>query len=113
MDQENLAPFDDFLDLVAALLRFRPAHLQFLAVVAAEDFDGGMFGRHRLFLDRLFDGFTLLGEQRFAVGDRNLVIIRVDFVERQETVTVAAEIDERRLQRRLDARHFGQIDVTF
>ena len=36
----------------------------------------------------------------------------MDFRERQEAVAVAAVIDEGRLQRRLDARDLGEIDVT-
>jgi hypothetical protein len=55
---------------------------------------------------------VLLGHQRLPVGDRDAVIVRVDFVEREEPVTVAAELDERRLQRRLDARHAREIDVA-
>src|SRR6185437_598243 len=51
-------------------------------------------------------------DQRLPVGDGDLVVIRVDFRKRQEAVTVAAIIDERRLQRRLNARDLGEIDVT-
>ena len=36
----------------------------------------------------------------------------MDFAERQEAVAVAAVVDERRLQRRLDARDLGEIDVA-
>ena len=36
----------------------------------------------------------------------------MDFRERQEAVAVAAVIDEGRLQRRLDARDLGEIDVA-
>ena len=53
-----------------------------------------------------------LGDQRLPVGDRDLVIVRMDFRERQEAVAVAAIVDKGRLQRRLDARDFGEIDVT-
>ena len=53
-----------------------------------------------------------LGEQRLPVGDRNLIVVGMDFGERQEAVAVAAVIDERRLQRRFDARDLGEIDVT-
>src|ERR1044071_6897728 len=53
-----------------------------------------------------------LGEQRLAVGDRDLVVIRMDFRKRQEAVAVAAVIDEGRLQRRLHARDLGEINVT-
>ena len=36
----------------------------------------------------------------------------MDFAERQEAVAVAAVFDERRLQRRLNARHLGEIDIA-
>ncbi len=51
-------------------------------------------------------------DQRLPVGDRNLVVVGMDFGERQEAVAVAAVIDEGRLQRRLHARDLGEIDVT-
>jgi len=54
----------------------------------------------------------LLAEQRLAVLLGDLVIVRVDFGESEEAVTVAAIIDERRLQRRLDPSHFGEIDIS-
>ena len=43
---------------------------------------------------------------------RDLVIVRMDFVEGQEAVAVAAVLDEGRLQRRLNARHLGEIDIA-
>ena len=57
-----------------------------------------------------FLGF--LAQQGFAVGDGDLVVVRVDFVEGEEAVAVAAILDEGRLQRRLNARHLGEIDVS-
>ena len=54
----------------------------------------------------------LLVDQRLPVGDRDLIVVGMDFAEGQEAVTVAAVIDEGRLQRRLDARDLGQIDVA-
>ena len=51
--------------------------------------------RARVFLD-----------QRLPVGDRDLVIVRMDFRKGEEAVTVSAIVDERRLQRRFDARDF-------
>src|SRR5882757_3280393 len=53
-----------------------------------------------------------LSEQGLPVGDRDLVIIGMDFRERQEAVAVAAVIDERRLQRRFNPGDFGEIDIT-
>jgi hypothetical protein len=37
-------------------------------------------------------------DQRLAVGDRNLVVVGMDFAEREEAVTVAAVFDEGGLQ---------------
>ena len=56
---------------------------------------------------------ALIGlDQRLTVGDRDLIVVRVDFAERQEAVAVAAIFDERRLQRRLYARDLGEIDIA-
>jgi hypothetical protein len=57
---------------------------------------------------RAFVGF----DQRLPVGDRNLIIIRMDFAEGEEAVTVAAILDEGRLQRWLYPRDLGEIDVA-
>src|SRR6266404_1384277 len=51
-------------------------------------------------------------DQRLAIGDRNLIIVRVNFAEGQEAVAVAAIFDEGGLQRRLYARDFGEVDVA-
>src|SRR5258705_3664208 len=51
-------------------------------------------------------------DQRLPVGDRNLIIIRMDFAEGQKAVTVAAIFDEGRLQRRFYPRDLGEIDVA-
>ena len=53
-----------------------------------------------------------LGNKRLSIGDRDLIVIGVNFAKREETVAVTAVIDERGLQRRLDARHLRQIDVA-
>jgi len=47
------------------------------------------------------------GQQRVAVGLRNLIIVGMDFAEGQEAVAVSAIIDERRLKRRFDAGDLG------
>jgi hypothetical protein len=57
-------------------------------------------------------GARLLFEQRLPVGDRDLVIVGVDFGESEEPVAVAAVVDEGCLQRRFDARDLRQIDVA-
>ena len=65
------------------------------------------------------DGVPLLGRgllllvERLAVGDGDLVVVRVDFVEGEEAVAVATVIHEGCLERRLHAHHLGEIDVPF
>ena len=54
----------------------------------------------------------LLGQQLLAIGDRDLVVVRMDFREGQEAVAIATVLDERRLERRLDAHHLGEVDVA-
>src|ERR1700719_1526777 len=54
----------------------------------------------------------LLVDQRLPVGDRDLIVIGVNFAEGEKAMAVAAIVHESCLQRRLDARHFGQIDVA-
>ena len=51
-------------------------------------------------------------DQGLPVGDRDLVVVGMDFREGQEAVPVAAVIDEGRLQRRFDPRDFGEVDIT-
>jgi hypothetical protein len=51
-------------------------------------------------------------DQRLAIGDGNLIIVRVNFAEGQEAVAVAAIFDEGGLQRRLYARDLGEVDVA-
>jgi hypothetical protein len=51
-------------------------------------------------------------DQRLTVGDRNLIIVRVDFAEGEKAVAVAAVLDEGGLQRRFYARDLGEIDVA-
>ena len=53
-----------------------------------------------------------LVDQGLPVGDGDLIVVRVDFTKREETVTIAAVIDEGGLQRRLNARHFRQINIA-
>ena len=57
-------------------------------------------------------GAFFLVDQRLPVGDRNLVVVGMDFAERQKAMAIAAVIDEGGLQRRLDARHFREIDIA-
>ncbi|GLH75242.1 hypothetical protein SSBR45G_01500 [Bradyrhizobium sp. SSBR45G] len=56
---------------------------------------------------------ALLGlDQRLPVGDRNLIVVGMDFAERQEAMAVAAILDEGGLQRRLNTRDLRQVDVA-
>jgi hypothetical protein len=51
-------------------------------------------------------------DQCLTVGDRDLVIVGMDFAEGEKAVTVAAIFDEGSLQRRFDPRHLGEIDIA-
>lgn len=66
-------------------------------------------------LDLVFGGTVgafLLVDQRLPIGDRDLVIVWMDFGKGEKSVAVPAVIDERGLQRRLDPRHLGKIYVS-
>src|SRR5206468_3313504 len=45
------------------------------------------------------------GDQRLPIGDRDLVVVGMDFGERQEAMAIAAVVDEGGLERRLYARN--------
>jgi hypothetical protein len=64
-----------------------------------------------LFLGLAMGAFLRL-DQRLTVGNRDLVIVRMDFAEGEEAVAIAAIFDERGLQRRLYARDFGKVDIA-
>src|SRR5436190_475162 len=64
-----------------------------------------------LFLGFAMGAFVGL-DQRLTVGDRDLVIVGMDFAEGEETVAVAAIFDEGRLQRRLYAGDLGEVDIA-
>ncbi len=51
-------------------------------------------------------------QQSLPVGDRNLVIIRVDFAKCEKAVTVAAVFDEGGLETRFYANNPGKVDVS-
>ncbi len=57
-------------------------------------------------------GALFLVDQGLPVGDRDLVVIGVDFAEGQEAMAVAAIVDEGGLERRLDPGYLGEIDIT-
>jgi hypothetical protein len=81
--------------------RFDDATLHAVAIAAAARIAmartaavGAILG----FLFGLAMGAFVRLDQRLAIGDRNLIIIRMDFAEGQKAVTVAAIFDECRLQ---------------
>ncbi len=98
LHQHDLAAADDFLDLVAA----------------RQDAAAALVERVVVFLVVLGFGFRCreFGLDRFLIGVRDRVIVGVDFGEGEEAVAVAAVLNEGGLQRRLNARHLGQIDIA-
>jgi hypothetical protein len=106
LDQQDLAALDDVLDLVTphqaalqALLVGEAALVLVVGALAAEIV-------LRIVVRRR------LGHDGFAVGDRDLVVVRVDLVEGQEAVPVAAVLDEGGLQAGLYPCDLGEIDVA-
>ncbi len=80
------------------------------AGVPAGGFRRGGGGVLRLLLGA---GLGLLHlQQALPVGDRDLVVVRVDLAERQEAVASAAVFHERRLEAGLHADHLGEVDVA-
>ncbi|MNS23586.1 hypothetical protein D3C72_554070 [compost metagenome] len=105
LHQQDLTALDDVLDLVAT----HQAALQALLVGQAA------FGLVVAFTAQIIVIVVVrmrFGHDGFAVGDRDLVIIRVDFVEGQEAVTIAAVLDESRLEAGLYASDLGEVDVA-
>ena len=64
-----------------------------------------------LFL-RLAMGALVGLDQRLTVGDRDLIIVGMDFAEGEEAMAIAAIFDKGCLQRRFDARDLGEIDIA-
>ena len=100
--------------VVAAARRRRPARHRRCRLASPRRAAAGLACLRRGigFLLGLGLGLGLLCEQRLPVGDRDLVVVGMDFVEGQEAVAVAAVVDEGGLQRRLYARDLGQIDIA-
>jgi hypothetical protein len=99
--------------LVAGSLDYGALHAVALAAtagvaVARAAAVGAIFG----FLLGLAMGALIGFDQRLTIGDRDLVIVGMDFAEGQEAMAVAAILDEGGLQRRLYARHLGEVDVS-
>jgi hypothetical protein len=102
MDMIRACSFDD-----AALNAVTVAAAARIAVARAAA-AGAVLG---LFFSLAMGAFVRL-DQRLAIGDRNLIIVRMDFAEGQKAVAVAAIFDEGGLQRRLYARDLGEIDIA-
>jgi hypothetical protein len=51
-------------------------------------------------------------DQGLTIGDRNLIIVRMNFAEGEKAVTVAAIFDEGSLQGWFYARDFGEVDIA-
>ena len=85
------------------------------AHVRTHDISRFVFLGFFLFAQRRFFGScgSFFGEKAFAVFLRNLVIVGMDFAKGKETMAVAAIIHKRRLKRRLNARHLGEVDIAF
>jgi hypothetical protein len=64
----------------------------------------------------LFLGFAMglfLGlDQRLPVGNRDLVVVGMDFAEGEEAVAVAAILDEGGLERGFDPGDLGEVDIS-
>jgi hypothetical protein len=56
-------------------------------------------------------GLLLGFDQRLPVGDRDLVVIGMDFAEGEEAVAVAAIFDEGCLERGFDPGDLGEVDI--
>ena len=54
-----------------------------------------------------------LGQQRFAVGDRDAVVVGVDFTERQEAVAITPVVYEGSLERGFDLGDLREVNVAF
>ncbi len=139
LDKHHLTATNDFLDLVALGDR-SPAGLLPAGCGGSLGFTafiiGGVFRLVRvivacivvdvvfivdvdciaIFIIVVFDlGSGLFGcflQQGFAVFRGQLVIVGVDFAEGQETVAIAAILNECRLKRRLYTRYFCEVDVS-
>ena len=71
-----------------------------------------MVGAVLAFLFRFAMGALVCFDQRLPIGHRNLVIVRMNFAERQEAMAVAAIFDEGCLERGFYPRDLGEIDIS-
>ena len=66
-----------------------------------------------LFVLLVFGFLRFRAQQRLTIGDRDLVVVGMDFAEGEETVPVSAIFDEGCLKGRFDAGYAGEVDVSF
>ena len=106
LHQQDLAALDHVLDLVAAhqatLQALLVGHAAFVVAVVA-------FAAEVIVIVVVRGR---LGHDGFAVGDGDLIVVRVDLVEGEEAVTVATILDEGGLQAGLYAGDLGEVDVA-
>jgi hypothetical protein len=69
---------------------------------------GAVFG----FFLSLAMGALVRLDQGLTIGDRNLIIVRMDFAEGEKAVTVAAILDDGSLQGWFYARDLGEVDIA-
>jgi hypothetical protein len=90
--------------------------LDALAIAAAARiavaWTAAMAGAVFVFFFGLAMGALVRLDQGLAIGDRNLIIVRMDFAESEKAVTVATIFDEGSLQGWFYARDFSEIDVA-
>ena len=63
-------------------------------------------------IDIFIGSVLLFCEQRFPVGNRNLVVVGMDFAKRQKSVTISAILDKRSLQRGFDLHYLREIEIS-
>src|SRR5699024_5741490 len=83
-----------------------------IAVLVTVFFGVVVFGFLLLLGDFLLMRFLFGAHERFAVGDRNLVVVGMDFGKSEEAVTVAAIFDKGGLERGFDPRYLGEVYVA-
>ena len=79
------------------------------AAFGAGVFLGFLGGAKRGFFGRVLGFF---GQQCVTILLGDLVVVGVNFAERQEPVAVATEVDERGLERWFDPGYFGEVDIA-
>jgi hypothetical protein len=57
-------------------------------------------------------GMSIFFEKLLPIGNRDLVIIRMDLAECEEAVAIAAVLDERSLEAGFYADNLGKIDIA-